>query len=139
MSVKTLIAATALALAAASSGPAHAATGPTTVTVEHVAPLKAGDRSPFDVPGVRAIRRGKTIPAGYVLPGFEITVDRGAYAAGATLRFACPSGKRLRSFGVTGSAGFSAPQSYVGHTTAFIESFPHGPGTSSGTIYAVCR
>ena len=139
MSTSTIVAAAAVALVAASSGTALAATGPTTITVEHVAPLKAGDRSPFDVPGVKAIRQGKTIPAGYVLPGFKVTYDRGEYAAGATLRFACPAGKRLQSFGLTGSAGFSAPQPYAGHVTAFIQSFPNKPGASSGTIYAVCR
>ncbi len=139
MPTKKLLATAAVALAAAASGTAVAATGPTTITVERVASLNAGDTAPFDVPGVKAIRRGKPIPAGYVLPGQKVTYERGRYAAGATLHFVCPSGKRLQSFATTGDAGFGAPQSYVHHVSALVESFPHLLGTSSGTVYAVCR
>jgi hypothetical protein len=89
---------------------------------------------------VKAIRRGKPIPAGYVLVGQQVDVQRGAKTAGAALRFTCPGGKRLKTFGVTGQAGFFAPQNYGDHKTTNVMSFPP-PHTqqASGTVYAVCR
>jgi hypothetical protein len=123
------------ALAATGAGPA-----PTTVTVAPAVTLTAGATSPFDAPGVKAIRRGKPIPAGYVLPGFTIKVDRGAKMAGAALRFACPDGKRLRTFASTGHAGFSSDGQYVGHKAAWVTSTPSAANAgTTGTLYAVCR
>ena len=57
----------ALAVAAGAGSAIAAATDtPTTVTVGSTTRLVAGDRAPFDAPGVRAIRAGKPVPAGYV-------------------------------------------------------------------------
>jgi hypothetical protein len=122
------------------SGVALAADGPTQVTVQDAPTLRAGQTAPFDAPGVRAIRRGKAIPSGYVLVGQQVAIQRGTRNAGAALFFKCPDAKRLQTFGVIGDAGFSAPRDYVDHRQTQILSF--GPPTkqqSSGTVYAVCR
>jgi hypothetical protein len=116
---------------------AAAPEGPTQVTVEPAASLTAGDKSPFDVAGVKVIRRGKPIPAGYVLPGLKVTIKRGKVAAGASLHFLCPDHKRLKSFATDGQAGFASRQSYVNHRQAWVESFRTRDG--SGIVYAVCR
>jgi hypothetical protein len=110
---------------------------PTQVTVQPVASITAGATSPFDVPGVKAIRRGKAIPAGYVLIGRQITIKRGEVAAGASLFFRCPDGKRLKSFATTGRAGFSSHGSYVGHRQTYVDSFSSRDAV--GNLYAVCR
>ena len=141
---RTVAAAMAATVALAAGGTALAATGgsdaPTTVTVTPAPTLQAGTIAPFDAPGVRAIRRGKPIPSGYVLTGFKIKVDRGAKMAGAALRFACPDGKRLRTFGVTGHAGFASDGHYVDHKVAWVTSTPSAANAGSeGTLYAVCR
>jgi hypothetical protein len=141
---RTLAAALAATAALGAGGTALAQTGaapaPTTVTVTPAAPLTAGAIAPFDAPGVRAIRQGKEIPAGYVLPGFTIKVDRGAKMAGAALRFACPDGKRLRTFATTGHAGFASDGKYVGHKVAWVTSTPSAANAgTTGTLYAVCR
>jgi len=131
----TALAATAgLAMAAAAVA---AVEGPTQVSVEPVAALTAGDRSPFDVPGVKAIRRGKAIPSGYVLLGQKVTIKRGKLAAGASLFVKCPAGKRLKSFATTGAAGFVARRPYFNHRQAYIESFRNVDAI--GVVYAVCR
>ena len=141
---RTLIAATAAACALGSGAAAFAADGapaPSRVTVTPAPTLKAGDMPPGDVPGVRAIRRGKPIPAGYVLVGQTVAATRGATAAGAYLRFRCPDAKRLRSFVASGRVGFVADRTYAGHRETFVGSFPpFGKDTQvSGTLYAVCR
>jgi hypothetical protein len=123
-----------------SEGTAVAADGPTTVKVQAAPTLAAGTTAPFDAPGVRAIRRGKPIPRGYVLIGQQVDIQRGAKAAGAALRSLCPDRKLLRTFGVVGNAGFSAPRDYVGHRQTFIFSFaPPTLEHATGTVYAVCR
>ena len=136
---RIIAAACALALLAG-TGAAIAADGASQITVQAPTQLKAGQTAPFDAPGVKAIRRGKPIPAGYVLVGQQVEVQRGAKTAGAALKFTCPEGKRLKTFGVTGHAGFLAAQSYEDHKTTNIMSFPP-PHTqqASGTVYAVCR
>jgi hypothetical protein len=91
----------------------------------------------LDVAGVKVIRCGKTIPAGYVLPGLKVTIKRGRVAAGASLHFTCPDNKRLKSFATDGEAGFASRQSYVDHRSAWVESFRTRDG--SGIVYAVCR
>jgi hypothetical protein len=134
------IAAFACAAALGTTGVAVAATGPTTITVTNAPTLKAGQTAPFDAPGVKAIRRGKAIPNGYVLVGRTVEIKRGENNAGAALFFRCPDQKRLRTFGTLGQVGFSAPRDYVGHRQTQILSFgPPSQSTSSGTIYAVCR
>ena len=124
----------------AGTGAASAADGSSQITVHAPMQLKAGQTAPFDAPGVKAIRRGKPIPAGYVLVGQQVDVSRGAKTSGAALRFTCPDAKRLKTFGVTGHAGFFAPQNYGDHRTANIMSFPPPHlRQASGTVYAVCR
>ena len=132
---------TALAVAAAAGSAVAAATDtPTTVTVGSTTQLVAGDRAPFDAPGVSAIRAGRPIPAGYVLLGRKVEVDRGTNVAGAAMHVFCPGAKRLRTFGVTGGAGFQSTSDYVGRRSTVIVSLPSGRVQhSSGTIYAVCR
>jgi hypothetical protein len=118
---------------------------PTQITVSDVPSLTAGQPAPFDAPGVRAIRRGKAIPRGYVLVGQQIDVRRGARggnakSAGAALTYRCPGARTLRTFGVVGNAGFSAPRNYVGHRQTQVFSFaPPSVDHAVGTLYAVCR
>jgi hypothetical protein len=127
------------------SGVAMAADVPTQIAVSDVPSLTAGQTAPFDAPGVRAIRRGKAIPRGYALVGQRIDVRRGtrggnAKSAGAALTYRCPGAKTLRTFGVVGNAGFSAPRNYVGHRQTQVFSFaPPRLDHGVGTLYAVCR
>ena len=141
-----LAAVTAAALLAGGTGTALAQTsGDVTVTVGPRTVLNAGDTAPFDAPGVRAVRRGKPIPSGYVLVGQTVEVTRGARggnakSAGAALTFRCPGTKTLRTFGVVGNAGFSAPRDYVRHRQTQVFSFaPPTLDHATGTLYAVCR
>jgi len=127
------------------SGVAVAADGPTQIAVSDAPSLRAGQTAPFDAPGVRSIRRGKPIPRGYVLVGQTVDVTRGtrggnAKSAGAALSFRCPGTKTLRTFGVVGNAGFSAPTDYVRHRQTRVFSFaPPTLDHATGTLYAVCR
>jgi hypothetical protein len=124
----------------AGTGAAIAADGSSQITVHAPTQLKAGQTAPFDAPGVKAIRRGKPIPDGYLLIGQQVDVQLGAKTAGAALRFTCPDAKRLKTFGVTGHAGFLAVQNYGDHKTTNIMSFPPPHlRHASGTVYAVCR
>ena len=142
-----LIAAAGCVAALGGSGVAMAQDGttPTRVAVTDAPTLTAGQTAPFDAPGVRVIRRGKPIPRGYVLVGQTVDITRGtrggnAKSAGAALSFRCPGTKRLRTFGVVGNAGFSAPTDYVRHRQAFVFSFaPPRLQHATGTVYAVCR
>lgn len=147
----TTFAAAALATAAlGAGGTALAQTGgaggtPTAIQVSPAPSIGAGATAPFDAPGVKAIRRGKPIPAGYVLIGYRIQVHRGTKMAGAALRFLCPDGKRLASFGTIGNAGFAADRNYVHHRLTFVTSWPNmrdragNPiNDADGKLYAVC-
>jgi hypothetical protein len=134
----TSVAALAVAAAIGITGIAAAAPeGPTQVTIEPAATLTAGTKAPFDAPGVKAIRRGKPIPAGYVLIGQTVTIKRGKIPAGASLFFKCPDGKRLKTFGTIGRAGFRADRDYVNRRQTYISSF--SGRDASGSVYAVCR
>ena len=131
----------AVAVAAIGSGAAIAAQSdtPTQVTVGSTTTLSAGDNSPFDAPGVRAIRAGKPIPAGYVVLGRTVKIDRGTNVAGAAIHVTCPGTKRLRTFAVTGHAGFQSTRDYAGRRSTVIVSLPDSRrSTSSGTVYAIC-
>jgi hypothetical protein len=135
-----LAAALACVAAVGGAGTAVAADGPTQISVQAAATLTAGQPAPFDAAGVRAVRRGKPIPRGYVLIGQRVDVQRGATSAGAALRFRCPQRKTLRTFGIVGNAGFSAPRDYAGHRQTTIFSFaPPTLERATGTVYAVCR
>jgi hypothetical protein len=130
-----------LAVFGGASSAAVAADGPTEIKVSAAPTLSAGQVAPFDAPGVRAVRKGKAIPAGYVLLGQSVSIQRGAKSAGAALTFRCPEGKTLRTFGVVGNAGFAAAdRDYAGHRQTSILSFaPPKLAQATGTVYAVCR
>ncbi len=137
---KTIAAALAVA-AVAAGGVSVAADTATQIAVEPVASLKAGDTSPFDAPGVKAIRRGKAIPSGYVLVGQKVTNTRGQSSTGAALYFNCPDGKRLKTFATTGDRALAAAdRPYVNHRSTWVRSAPGVKGeTVTGIAYAVCR
>jgi hypothetical protein len=130
-----------VAAALAAGGVGIAADTATQLTVEPVASLQAGDTAPFDAAGVKAIRRGKPIPAGYVLVGQKVTNTRGQAGAGAALYFRCPGAKRLKTFGTTGERALAAAdQAYVDHRSTWVRSAPGKKGEPViGTAYAVCR
>jgi hypothetical protein len=135
MTKPRLIAAlTAVAIIAGGTGTALAQQeGDVTVTVAPKTTLMPGDTSPFDAPGVHAIRRGQDIPSGYRIIGRE--VSGGGHGVGAAIRFTCPDHKRLKTFATTGKAGFRATSDYVNHRSTIIDSI----GRGDGTVYAVCR
>lgn len=151
LSRKTAFAAAIATAALGAGGTALAQTQsttstPTSIEVSPAPPLAAGTTAPFDAPGVKAIRRGKPIPAGYVLVGYRVQVHRGTKMAGAALRFQCPDHKRLRSFGITGHAGFAADRDYVGHNVTWVMSTPgmrdasgKALDSADGNLYAICR
>lgn len=137
---RTLTASLATLALAGGAGAAIADDPATDVKVSGLQTLTAGATAPFDAPGVKAIRRGQAIPAGYELIGRKVEVTRGRYSAGAALRFACPGTKRLQTFGVTGDAGFSATRDYVGRKVTWVMSSPApSKQTATGAVYAVCR
>jgi hypothetical protein len=137
---RRLIAILSCVTALAAAGAAVAADGATDIKVTAAPTLTAGQTAPFDAPGVKAIRRGRPIPAGYRLIGQQVDITRGAKSAGAALTFRCPEGKRLRTFGVVGNAGFFAPLAYVRHRQTTIVSFPPPRlAHATGSVYAVCR
>jgi hypothetical protein len=129
------------ALGVTGTAAAGAADGATDIKVTAAPTLTPGQKAPFDAAGVRSIRRGKPIPAGYRLIGQQVEITRGAKSAGAALTFRCPSGKTLRTFGIVGNAGFSAVnRDYPGHRQTQVVSFaPPTLDHAVGTVYAVCR
>jgi hypothetical protein len=138
---RRLIATLGCVTALGATGAAVAADGATEIKVAAAPTLTAGQPAPFDAAGVRTIRRGKPIPAGYQLIGQQVDIQRGAKSAGAALIFRCPQGKTLRTFGIVGNAGFTAAnRDYPGHRQTTILSFaPPTLQHATGTVYAVCR
>ena len=138
---RRLVATLGCLAAVGGAGVAVAADGATDIKVTAAPTLSAGQTAPFDAAGVKAIRRGKPIPAGYVLVGQTVDIQRGAKSAGAALTFRCPGTKTLRTFGVVGNAGFSAvDRNYPGHRQTAVMSFaPPRLAHATGTVYAVCR
>ena len=135
------IAALAAVAALGVGGVSIAADTATQITVEPIASLQAGDTAPFDAAGVKAVRRGKPIPRGYVIVGRKITTTRGIPSAGAALYLRCPGEKRLKTLGSSGRAGLAAAdRAYVGHRSTWVRSAPGIKGqATTGTVYAVCR
>jgi len=133
----TLLAASVLSAGAVTT--ANAVDGDTAVTIGAPKPLVAGDKAPFDAAGVKAIRRGKTIPAGYVLVGRAVNIDAGTGAAGAAVRLSCTGGKTLRTLGSTGNAGLQIGRTYVGRKFTNVMSLGTRGGDASGAVYGVCR
>ena len=138
---RRLVATLGCLAAVGGAGVAAAADGATDIKVTAAPTLGAGQTAPFDAAGVKAVRRGRPIPAGYLLVGQTVDIQRGAKSAGAALTFRCPGTKRLRTFGVVGNAGFSAvDRNYPGHRQTAVMSFPPPRlAHSTGTVYAVCR
>ena len=138
---RRLVATLGCLAAVGGAGVAVAADGATDIKVTAAPTLSAGQTAPFDAAGVKAVRRGKPIPAGYVLVGQTVDIQRGAKSAGAALTFRCPGSKTLRTFGVVGNAGFTAvDRNYPGHRQTAVMSFPPPRvAHSTGTVYAVCR
>lgn len=141
-SILTAAAATA-ALATGATAIAQESATPTQVTVGSATQLVAGQTAPFDAAGVRAVRRGKPIPSGYVLVGREVSITYGDQIAWGAGRLTCPAGKTLRTMGLTGQVG---PQpgsaDYVGRRSwPVIFTGPSAPkGTTvTGTAWGVCR
>ncbi len=137
---KLIATATAAAVLAA-GGVSIAADNATQITVEPAATLMPGQSSPFDAAGVKAIRRGKPIPAGYRLVGQKVTSTRGVPNAGAALFFRCPGDKRLRTFGESGPVGFGMEREYVGHRQTWVRTYAARKkgAAESAIVYAVCR
>ena len=136
-----LIAAAAAGAALFAGGISVAADTATQISVEPAATLMPGQNSPFDAAGVKAIRRGKPIPAGYRLVGQKVTTTRGAKNAGASLFFVCPGGKRLKTFGDSGGIGFGIDRAYVDHRQTWVHTYgARKKGTTeTGIVYAVCK
>jgi len=135
-----ILAALAAVAALGAGGVAIAADTATQLTVEPIASLHAGDTSPFDAGGVKAIRRGKPIPSGYVIIGQKVTNTRGTLGAGAALFFRCPDGKRLKTLAGSGAGLAAADRPYVNHRQTWVRTTPGVKGKAVvGTAYAVCR
>jgi hypothetical protein len=130
----------ATALAASAGTDSQVTISPRTVVAS------AGQTSPVDVGGVRAVRAGKPIPSGYVLVGRHVKFTRGTEAGYGALTMRCPSGKTLRGLARQGQVG---PQvyrdvNYPGKRSVdLIVDYDanHTPvgGTAEGTILALCR
>ena len=134
---RIIAAACAVALLAG-TGAAIAADGSSQITVHAPTQLTAGQTAPFDAPGVKAIRRGKPIPAGYVLVGQRVDVQRGARPP-AALKFTCP-GQAPEDLRRHRPRRVPRRQNYGDHRTANVMSFPPPHlQQASGTVYAVCR
>ena len=133
----TLLAASVLSAGAVTT--ANAVDGDTAVTIGAPKSLVAGDKAPFDAPGVKAIREGKTIPAGYVLVGRTVNIDADTAAADAAVRLSCTGDKTLRTLGLTGNAGLQIGREYVGKKSTNVMSLGRRGGDASGAVYGVCR
>lgn len=127
----------AAAVCATVAGTAAAVDGDTVATVGAPTQLVAGDRAPFDAPGVRSIRRGDPIPSGYVIVGRAVSVTPGRGKAGAVVRLTCPRGKTLST--VAGDLSFVLDDDYPGRRATNVASYGGRSGDPSGTAYAVCR
>ena len=146
---RILIALTVVAAVAAAAGTALAA-GQGTDSQVTISPrtvvASAGQTSPVDVGGVRAVRAGKPIPAGYVLVGRHVKFTRGTEVGYGALTMRCPSGKTLRGLARQGQVG---PQvyrdtNYPGKKSVDVivtYDANHTPvgGTAEGTVLALCR
>jgi hypothetical protein len=128
------------ALAAAQSTDSQVTISPRTVVAS------AGQTSPVDVGGVRAVRAGKPIPAGYVLVGRNVKFTRGTEVGYGALTMRCPSGKTLRGLARQGQVGPQVVRDthYPGKRSVDLivdynaRTTPVG-GTVEGTVLALCR
>jgi hypothetical protein len=138
--VGAVAAAAGTALAASSGTDSQITISPRTVVAA------AGQKSPVDVGGVRSVRAGKPIPAGYVLTGRHVKFTRGTEAGYGALTMRCPAGKTLRGLARQGKVG---PQvyrdtNYPGKRSVDVivdYDANHTPvgGTAEGDVLALCR
>jgi hypothetical protein len=138
--VGAVAAAAGTALAASQGTDSQITISPRTVVAS------AGQTSPVDVGGVRAVRAGKPIPAGYVLIGRHVKFVRGTEAGYGALTMRCPSGKTLRGLARQGQVG---PQvyrdvNYSGKRSVNLIVDYNANGTPvgatvEGTVLALCR
>jgi hypothetical protein len=113
-----------------------------TVTIKPSHVLVAGDTSPIDGPGVKAIRRGQPIPSGYKIVARDVTLTRGSQAGWGAMRLQCPSGTKTRTIAGHGGVGPQLVGKY--HSTWVVVIADYGPAvkpgqTVSGTDYLICR
>jgi hypothetical protein len=147
--VRILLALAVVGAVAAAAGTALAAEQGTdsqiTISPRTVV-ASAGQTSPVDVGGVRAVRAGKPIPAGYVLIGRHVKFTRGTEVGYGALTMRCPSGKTLRGLARQGQVGpqvvrdthYPGKRSVDLIVTYDANRTPVG-GTAEGTVLALCR
>ena len=104
--------------------------------------LSAGDVSPVDGPGVKSIRRGKPIPAGYKIVARDVILTRGSQAGWGAFRMQCPKGTLTLTLAGRGGVGPQLVGKY--HTTYVTVIADYGPAvkpgqTVSGTDYLICH
>jgi hypothetical protein len=147
--VRILLALAVVGAVAAAAGAALAAEQGTDSQV-NISPrtvvASAGQTSPVDVGGVRAVRAGKPIPAGYVLVGRHVKFTRGSEVGYGALTMRCPSGTTLRGLARQGQIG---PQVYrdtrypgkraVDVIVTYDANHTPVGGTAEGTVLALCR
>jgi hypothetical protein len=138
--VGAVAAAAGTALAASQGTDSQVTISPRTVVAS------AGQTSPVDVGGARAVRAGKPIPAGYVLVGRHVKFTRGTEVGYGALTMRCPAGKTLRGLALQGQVGPQVVRDthYAGKRSVFVivdyntRITPVG-GTAEGTVLALCR
>ena len=147
--VRILLALAVVGAVAAAAGSALAAEQGTdsqiTISPRTVV-ASAGQTSPVDVGGVRAVRAGKPIPSGYVLVGRHVKFTRGTEVGYGALTMRCPSGKTLRGLARQGQVGpqvvrdthYPRKRSVDLIVTYDANRTPVG-GTAEGTVLALCR
>jgi hypothetical protein len=147
--IRVPIAIAVVGAVAGAAGTALAASSGTdsTVTISpRTVVASAGQTSPVDVGGVRAVRAGKPIPSGYVLVGRHVKFVRGTEAGYGALTMRCPAGKTLRGLARQGQVGpqvvrdthYSSKRSVdliVDYNARIV---PVG-GIAEGTVLALCR
>jgi hypothetical protein len=147
--IRTLLALAVVGVVAAAAGTALAASQGTDsqVTISPRAVVaSAGQTSPVDVGGVRAVRAGKPIPTGYVLVGRHVKFTRGTEVGYGALTMRCPSGTTLRGLARQGQVGpqvvrdtrYPGKRSVDLIVTYDVNRTPIG-GTAEGTVLALCR
>jgi hypothetical protein len=147
--IRILIALAVVGAVAAAAGTALAASQGTDsqVTISpRTVVASAGQTSPVDVGGVRAVRAGKPIPSGYVLVGRHVKFTRGTEVGYGALTMRCPSGTKLRGLARQGQIG---PQVYrdtrypgkraVDVIVTYDANHTPVGGTAEGTVLALCR
>jgi hypothetical protein len=147
--IRVLIAIAVIGALAGAAGTALAASSGTDsqVTISsRTVVASAGQTSPVDVGGVRAVRAGKPIPAGYVLVGRHVKFVRGTEAGYGALTMRCPAGTTLRGLARQGQIGPQVVRDthYPGKRSVdLVVDFDanHTPvgGTAEGTVLALCH